>query len=287
MNERYIQWLYSMIDTFFSIIRMIVLTKFKKTKQVKRNHDQCMVMGNGPSLTESLTLNKEKLSKVDLVAVNFMALSSEYIEYKPNIYVLCDPAFWFDVSSERIEIKVRDFYFQLVEKTNWGLQVYIPYQASKNKEIKAILSRNPHIRLCYYNKTKFEGNIFLSYLIYDKQWGIPRAENVIVAALMLTVYSGYKEIYLAGADSDYVKNMWVDENNEVRFNDYHFYKDSKKNTEGILLEKPEKIHKNCLSIYYMFKSYIDIEKYSVYRKTKIYNTGLYSFIDAFEKKVLI
>ena len=284
MNEKYIQWFYRLIDTFFSIIRVSISTKLKKTKRIKRNHDQCIVMGNGPSLIESLTLNKENLSKIDLVAVNFMALSPEYIEYKPNAYILCDPVFWFDGASESTEIKVRNFYFQLAERTSWGLQVYIPYQASENKEIKAILSRNPHIHLCYYNKTKFEGSVFLNYRIYNKQWGMPRAQNVIVAALMLTIYSGYKEIYLAGAESTYIKNIWVDKNNNLRISHYLFYEDSKQNIDKVL---PIKIHEECISSYYMYKSYVDIEKYAVYRKTKIYNTGLYSFIDAFEKKAVI
>jgi len=241
-------------------------------------------MGNGPSLIKAVEDNKSKIPEWDMVAVNFMALSPEYIEYKPNIYILCDPAFWFDVTSDEIKIKVRNFYAQITEKTRWELQLYLPSQALKKNEIKETLSQNPNIRLRYYNKTKFEGFHFLSYPIYNKQWGMPRAQNVIVAALMLTVYSGYQEIYIAGADSDYMKTIWVDEENNVLHNDYHYYKDSNEQTEIIL---PEKTHEVCISLYYMFKSYIDIEKYAVYRKTKIYNTGLYSFIDAFEKKTEI
>jgi len=284
MNDKIANLVYIFIDTVFSVIRLILKTRFKKTIPFQKTSNQCLIMGNGPSLIESLENNKNKLPGLDLVAVNFMALSEEYTKYKPNIYILCDPAFWFDTTSEDTKIKVKNFYSQISQKTNWELQLSMPYQALKKKEIKEALSHNPNIRIHYYNNIKFEGYNFLSYRVYNKQWGMPRAENVVVAALMLAVYSGYKKIYIAGADSDYIKNAWVDEENNLRFNDYHYYKDSKKNIATILQIK---IHELCISSYYMFKSYIDIEKYAVYRKTKIYNTGLNSFIDAFEKKNLI
>jgi hypothetical protein len=241
-------------------------------------------MGNGPSLIESLKMNKANLSKVDLVAVNFAGIAPEYAEYKPNVYVLCDPAFWFDGSSEEINAKVRNLYVQIAEKTHWKLQIYLPYQALKKKEIEAKLSLNSNISLCYYNKTKFEGFNFLNYQIYNKQWGMLRAQNVIIAALMLSIFSNYKEIYMAGVDSDFLKNIWVDENNNVRFNDHHYYKNSKENIERKLQVK---IHEQCVSLYHMFKSYTEIEKYAGYRKIKIYNIGINSFVDAFEKITII
>ena len=284
MNDKIAVSVYVFIDTIFSIIRLVLKTRFKKTKPFQKTSNQCLILGNGPSLIQSIEDNKNKLPELDLVAVNFMALSPEYTAYKPNIYILCDPAFWFDVPSEETKVRVNNLYSRISQITNWELQLYIPYQASKKKEINAKLSQNPHIRLRYYNKTKFEGYNFLTYRIYNKQWGMPRAENVIVAALMLSVYSGYKAIYLAGVESDYIKHFRVDENNNLRFNDYHYYEDSKENIERIL---PDKIHEQCLSSYYMFKSYIDIEQYAIYCKTKIYNVGLNSFIDAFEKKKII
>ena len=284
MNDKIANSVYIFIDTVFSIIRLVLKTRFKKTISFQKRSTQCLIMGNGPSLIESLENNKHKISEIDLVAVNFMVLSEEYTKYKPNIYILCDPAFWFDTTSEDLKIRVKNFYSQIVEKTNWKLQLYMPYQALNKKELKETLSHNINICLCYFNKTKFEGYNFLSHHIYNTQWGMPRTENVVVAALMLAINSGCKEIYIAGVDGDYIKNIWVDEKSNLRFNDYHYYKESKENIERIL---PYKIHEQCISLYYMFKSYIDIEKYAVYRKTKIYNTGLNSFIDAFEKKNLI
>jgi Protein of unknown function DUF115. len=284
MHDKRIQWIYNFGDFIFSIVRLLISTKFKKTKPIEKKYNQCLIMGNGPSLIESLEKNKEQLSELDIVAVNFMANSPEYLVYKPAIYILCDPAFWFETPSEDTKKRISDFYKSLAEKTDWHLQLYLPYQAKKEKKIKIILSQNPHICLNYYNKTKVEGFSKFNHWTYHKQWGMPRAQNVLVAALMLAIYSGYKNIYLAGADNDWIKNIWVDEKNNVRLNDFHYYKDTEKNTSRMLSFK---LHDTYTLFYFMFRSYTYIETYAVLKNVKIYNTGIKSFIDAFEKKELI
>ncbi len=284
MYDKRVGWIYSFIDTVLSIIRIFQYSRFKKTNRIERNSDRCIIMGNGPSLINTLKENKSNLSKLDLVAVNFMGLSPEYIEYKPNVYVLCDPGFWLENVDKDLEEKVISFYRHIAEKTTWNLQLYLPYRARKVKRIENILSPNKNVTLNYYNKTKFEGYKCLKYWFYDKQWGMSRTQNVLVAALILAIYSEYKEIYLAGADSDWIKHLWIDEKNNLRINDYHYYKDSPKNIERVLSLK---MHEQLTALYFAFKSYVEIENYSVYRKIKIYNTGLNSFIDAFEKKEMI
>lgn len=284
MYDKRIQWFYDSIDTVFSLSRIIFSSKFKRTKPIAKTYNKCLIMGNSSSLIESLKCNEESLASVDLIAVNFMGITAEYEKYKPNVYVLCDPALWFENVNEELKNKVINLYKTIVENTDWPLQLYIPHQAKKEKRINALLSPNMHIKICYYNKTKFEGYKWLKRLIYNKQWGIPRAQNVLIVTLMLAIYSNYKEIYLAGADNDWVKHLWVDEKNNLRLNDFHYYNDDKKNIERIL---PQKIHEQFLSFHHAFKSYTDVGNYAIYRNVKIYNTSLHSYIDAFEKKSTI
>jgi hypothetical protein len=165
-------------------------------------------MGNGPSLSKSLKENEDILHNYDLIAVNFMGLASEFMTYKPNIYVLCDPGFWFSPDvPETTHVKVRDFYNYMVEHVSWKIQFYIPYNAKKVKEIRKTLSQNDNIRLYYYNKTKVEGFRWFQYMILKQQWGMFRAQNVIIAALLLAIYFDYKYIYLMsrfGLDKEYM-----------------------------------------------------------------------------------
>ena len=277
-------WIYSLLDTLASFVRMSINTKFKRVTRINKTYNRCLILGNGPSLIDSLEKNKENLKEIDLIAVNLMVISPEYEKYKPKAYILCDPNFWDESVSESTKERIGEFYANLVQKTKWDLQLYIPFFARKNKKIESLLSQNSHIKICYYNKTKVEGHKWFCYTAYNNQWGMPRAQNVIVAALMLAIHSKYKEIFLAGVDSNFIHNIWVDEKNNLRFDDYHYYGDSEEKTKRIL---PEKIYEECISNYYMFKGYIDIENYSVYKNIKIYNTGLFSFIDAFEKREII
>jgi hypothetical protein len=108
-----------------------------------------------------------------------------------------------------------------------------------------------------------------------------RAETVINAALMLAIYSEYRQIFLMGTEADWIKNLRVDKDNHLWLNDTHFYKEN----ERVIL--PDKMHNQCLSLYYAFRTYTDIEHYSKHCKVKIYNLTPSSFIDAFEKTPLL
>ncbi|WP_185711484.1 6-hydroxymethylpterin diphosphokinase MptE-like protein [Tannerella forsythia] len=268
-----------MIDTFLSVIRVLFQSQFRKTDTFIKKHKKCIVMGNGPSLIETLERIQDGFSNYDLIAVNHMAMTVQYERIKPSVYVLCDPAFWFAIGYEVPGEKARVMYQSMIEKTTWPLQVYIPNEAKKTN-LRSLLEKNKNISLHFYNKTKFEGFKKVSHWIYKKQWGIPRAQNVLVAALMLSIHSQYKEIFLAGADNDWIRNLWVDEKNRLRLNDIHYYKEEKNITERIL---PILLHEQCLSLYFVFKGYMDIKLYAEKRSTCIYNMNKRSFIDAFEK----
>lgn len=282
MNDKRLQFVYDFIDTILSIIRLLIFSRFKRTIKIACKHEGCIILGNGPSLVQTMNECREKWDDYDLVAVNHMAQSEQYVEYKPSIYILCDPAFWFafvkgfEFHKERVE----KTYQAMLEKTDWPMQLYIPYQAKGviNKQ----LASNKNISIYYFNKTKFEGFSWLKYIIYNKQWGMVRPQNVLNAALMLMIYSGYKTIYLVGANNDWLRRIWIDEHNNFRNSDIHFYPEEKKETE--VCTSSVKLHQILLSQYFCFKNYVDIEEYAQQRQVKILNACLESFIDAFEKK---
>jgi hypothetical protein len=237
-------------------------------------------MGNGPSLSNLLKENENVLDDYDLIAVNFMGLSPEFMIYKPRIYILCDPAFWLSPKvPETTREKVRDFYHQMVERVSWNLQLYIPYMAKNVTEIHEILSRNASIQLFYYNKTKVDGFKWFQYMMLKRQWGMFRTENVLIAALILCIYSQYKVIYLAGAENDWIRHLWVDKDNIIKINNNYYHKGK----EGVDSIPSYKLHEICMSLYFAFKGYTDIETYARSRGVKIYNTCEDSYIDAFEK----
>ena len=277
--DKRLQPYYTFLDTLFSIARLVSQTKFKKTSPMTRHHDKCLILGNGPSLISTLENNLDLLGDYDLIAVNHFATFPEYVKYRPDKYVLCDPAFWFDESSKETLEKIAHMYSTMAEVTQWPLELYLPYQAKKCNKITDFLSCNPNISFFYYNKTKYEG--WGQNRIYQKQWGMPRTQNVLIAALMLAIHSGYSPIYLLGADNDWIHNLWVDELNHLRLNDIHFYdsESAMKNARYL----PVTMTDQLCSLYYAFNSYQYVKSFAAQNNSKIFNTNPHSFIDAFPK----
>ncbi len=279
LYDKKVEPFYNFWDAFFSIVRLIGQSKFRKTSPMSHNHDKCLILGNGPSLLNTLENNHNHLCNYDIIAVNFFATTPEYIKYKPDKYVLCDPAFWFDAPIDTILQKVNQLFKTMTETTQWPLQLYLPYQAKKNGKIEEIIKNNSYISIVYYNKTKYEG--WGQNFIYSKQWGMPRAQNVLNAALMLAIYSNYQQIYLAGADNDWVSNIWVDEQNEVRINDTHFYNYEEARTKARYWHMS--IDEAMLCFYFAFITYNRINTYALTKGIIIRNSNPLSYIDVFEK----
>jgi len=280
MHDKRVQWAYRILDTFFTFIRVMGKTRFSKTVPISKKKISCLVCGNGPSLSKSLYEIENKLENYDIIVVNFMALSPEYQQFKPKTYVLCDPAFWLE-TNEQTKTKVMTFYRHLSNITHWEIQLYIPYESKKVKEINQILSANKKIQIVYYNKTKIEGFKSIQYPIINKQWGMFKPQNVLVAALMLAIYSKYENIYLVGAESDFLMHVWVDNENKVRMDDYHFYKEKPDETKRIISEFD---YANLVQAFLnMFKSYNCISLYAKQKKINIINATPFSNIDAFER----
>lgn len=282
-DNQSVRFIYDIVDTLLSIIRTILLSRlFKRSQKIEKEHVQCVLMGNGPSLSYSLPSTRNELDNYDLIAVNNMGLSLEYVKFKPKVYVLCDPAYWYENVTEDLKKEIDTVYQAIIDYTDWELQLFLPYQAKGNKEIYKFIGRNKNIKLCFYNKTKFEGFTKIKHFVYSVQWGMPRAQNVLVASMMLSIYSGYREIFLIGVENNWLKSLYVNENNRVVDRFTHFYdpdKDGQINKwgDGVML------HDVLLMLHYMFKSYVAIENYALMKGVKIYNCTHDSYIDAFER----
>lgn len=277
MYDKQIRWIYSIIDTLISFFRVLSSSKFKKTQMIEKRSSTCYVLGNGPSLSDSIQKYKTRISGNDVIAVNQMAATDLFSKYKPNIYILADPAYWYAKGYERDYEQADELYNSLVSKTTWELYLYLPYEADKST-VKNSIRHNNNIKIIYYNKTTFNGFNPIKYFIFNKQLGMVRPQNIINAALMLAIYSGFNEIYLMGADTDWMRNIWVDEKNRLRIHEKHFYED--KTQDRII---PVSMSHQCAAFYYTFKGYEEINNYALSKKIRIYNVFKYSFIDVFEK----
>lgn len=272
-------------NTCISILKILIQSKFSNNLS-SENGKTCIVLGNGPSLKTSLSKHKDFLKKHALFCVNSFSLSDEYIELKPQHYVILDHSFW--KSDGKIIIDTLD---ALKTKTTWSIKLFVPQMASESKRFEELSKANPNIQLQYFNYTVFKGFPEIAHWFYSKNLAMPQSQNVLVATIFLAMNSNFKEIFVVGADHTWHENLHLDENNLLSLRHIHFYDDVEKTTyvpfkKGIHSTETFKVHEIFATWEKVFYGYIALENYSKYKNCKIYNASEITFVDAFERKKL-
>jgi hypothetical protein len=272
-------------NTCISILKVLLRSKFF-LKLPEADQKSCVILGNGPSLKTSINNHETFLKSHSLFCVNSFAMSEAYTEFKPQQYVILDNSFW--ESDGKIILDTLD---ALNTKTTWPLKLYLPSIAAGSSKFNTLAKKNPNIQIHYYNYTVFKGFTGISNWFFSKNLGMPQSQNVLVASIFIAINSGFKEIFLVGADHTWHENLHVDEKNVLCLKDVHFYDNEIKTNyvpfkKGMDLKETFKVHEIFATWSKTFYGYIILEKYAAYKKCKIYNTSEVTFIDAFERKKL-
>jgi hypothetical protein len=251
-------------------------TAFKFQKYYKKN-DECLLIGNGYSLKEVLEKNIGLFIGKDVFSVNLFYETAIFSEIKPNNYIIADDAFWKLTSDERL-LGIQSSFYKNIAKVTWNMKLFIPNEGYKI--ILKRLPRNDKIQLLSYNRTPISGYKFISHLLYKLNLGMPRPANVLNAAIFVALNLGYKNIYLYGADHSWMKDLLVDEKNNICCFQNHFYDEKKE-----IFKIPKgSLSDGLRSIVDAFDSYRQLNIYSEYLKTHIVNKTKGSFIDIFDNE---
>lgn len=250
--------------------------------------DKLVVIGNGPSLNDTLKDLKDKIKENDCIAVNHFCETECYIQIKPKYYLLADPAYWGDVKTyaDWLKAKITRFTETIIAQTSWDINLIIPSSAYHSQFVKRV-STNPYIHIFYYNSINYNHSTQLSkYELWDSNSIAPPAQTVLNTAVWLGIFLRYKKIYLIGADTTWLEELEVDqETNELYFVDTHFYDKKRKpiysDVEGKI---PQKLHEQLDCISRAFSQYWELKGYADYVGVNVYNASKYSLIDAFERK---
>ncbi|HSH65655.1 MAG TPA: 6-hydroxymethylpterin diphosphokinase MptE-like protein [Bacteroidia bacterium] len=270
------------INTVLSFAKIILQSRVVK-RFPEAAGKSCIVMGNGPSLSDSLQKHPSFFEKHTLICVNGFANTSEYSILKPQYYVFLDPFFW-----ESDQEGIKKIVNAIFTKTDWPLTLFVPQKAKKSR-LASILRKNPHIHIHYFNYTVFNGFETIGFWLFKHNIASPQCQNVAVAALFLALNMGFKEIILVGADHSWHEYLHVNEQNMLCIKDVHFYdtRPSKEvNYQPLYSTTPGVTWKmnEIFSIWAkVFLGYMVIKNYSIYRHSKIINASELSFIDAFDR----
>lgn len=256
----------------------------------ERKGNRIVVIANGPSLNKTVELYKQELQDTECVMVNFSALTPLYEELKPTIYVMADAGF-IHHREDSVNEAVKNLINKIVQDTTWPMTIVLPSQLQTWEAIEKFKSNsNIKVLLDYSNYQCLpEPQLFDAM---DCNQVCPPTYTVTSYALYLAVYFGYKEIYLVGADTSIIKDIYVDQvTNDLFTIDTHFYQNQEVCPEPLDPQKHGRRY-HCTMENLMHEVYMDLweynmlQRYADWKGVKIYNASEYSLIDCFERRKL-
>lgn len=233
------------------------------------------VLANGPSLRPLLDGDRAALEGCDLMTVNFAPNTPQFFELRPQWLVLADPHF-FDGLSDPNVVRL----WESLSRVDWPLALCVP---AGRRQLAA--SRLPGcVRLLTFNLTPAEGLDAVSHWLYRRGLAMPRPRNVLIAALMVALRQGYRDIRIFGADHTWSRSLWVDDQNRVVSVQPHFYEDRKDELDRVAAEYAGyHLHDILRSLTVAFESYWRIARWARSLGAVIVNCTPGSMIDAFDR----
>ena len=265
-------------DSLVSLAKVVLLSKGASPSSKVGKGKELVILGNGPSLRETIDKDFEFLTTHDLMAVNFAALSPEFIRLRPKYYILADGHFFNSLHTDNNVKKLWEVFGHI----SWPLTLFVP---SRYKHfVQPLMMHTSGINLRYYNLTPVEGFKWLSHKLFAAGLGMPRPRNVLIPAIMEGIRLGYDKIILCGADHSWTKTLDVDDENFVISIQPHFYEDNEEEHRRVReTYKGLKLHDVLGSMTVAFRSYWEIADYAKSRKVEIINATPGSMIDAFKR----
>lgn len=262
-----------------SILKVLLMSRrVQLTPSVQPG--EIVILGNGPSLRDTIDNHWEWLKNKPKMAVNFAANAPEFTRLRPARYVLADPHF-FDGGTLDPNVKR---LWQNLRAVDWDMTLHVP--ADRMRQVRKV-TEGTRIRLEPFNLTPLEGHTFVTHPLMRLGLGMPRPRNVMITAIMAAIGAGIQTIYLAGADHSWSRTLSVDDKNRVLSVQPHFYEDNEDELDRVAEEYAGyHLHDILNSLTVAFRSYHQIAAYAASLGVEIINVTPGSMIDAFPRKKL-
>lgn len=281
-------WAINVANTAVSLLRIVALTRPKTgfiALQKANTATQCIILGNGPSLRQTLQTDLDTLSNSVSFAVNGFSLSPYFDVVKPTYYVLVAPEFYLPNVTPLHEASRNSIFEQINQRTTWQMTVVINAMGKNSEVIKKAFKGNKNITIAFINLTPIEGFEGFKFYCYQHNLGSVRPYNVLLPSILLALNLGFKDIKITGADHSWHEEVRIDpKTNEMTVNHEHFY-DPGQSRENMYQLSGQKyyMHDFWRKIYLAFAGYHELKRYAIYQKATITNCSERSYIDAFER----
>ena len=254
-------------------------------------NEECVVLASGPSLKETFANKKTYKfikNKKKFCAGTFV-FSKEFYNLKPEYICYMDPAFWSRKLSPKIQKKCNDIYSKLL-LVDWQIIIFLPKYAEKWNFVIDLPNNNQNIKIIYINTAEslYKKRSLASLIDYKRNKATPIMQTVAFATIYLPINIGFKNIYLFGLDHSWHENITVRDDNILCIVDKHFYDKKQPKLIPIYTDGTQSntitIAEGFSAWTRVFEGHLELELYAQFMKKKIYNSGINSYIDAYERK---
>ena len=285
------QFLSEFVASFVSLLKVAIRGRHA-TRLPARQRPTCSVLGNGPSLNESLAEQFDFIRQTEIVCVNNFAHADVFPRLRPQNYVISDPNYFVFSEQTTDRDDIRQTLSVFLEQVNWPMTLYVPHFAKGSYLLQKIEQGNPQITVVYFNYTVVRGFRWLIYWLYANGLGMPQAQTVIIAALTLMINRKFDTIYLFGADTSWHEQIRLNDRNQLLIKQLHFYDKPKDVTHQPVYSDAQRqrtfsMASQFLSLHKVFRGYEVLRDYADHQNVRIVNASTKSYIDAFERQQLV
>ncbi|MBO0939403.1 hypothetical protein J2I47_22835 [Fibrella sp. HMF5335] len=279
------------ISTLASLLKILIKSRFSVDIPAPQR-PVCAILGNGPSLRQSLENDLAFIREAELYCVNNFASSPEYALLQPMNYALLDPAFFLYSEQNNDRKDVEKTIRCLVNMTTWPMNLFVPQSARGCYLVQQLTGKHPNgishqVKTVFYNYTVVRGYAWFRHFVFRKGWGMPQSQNILAASLYLAITRRFTDIYLFGADHSWHEEIRVSDANELLMKQEHFYDKPGDATHipiyDVVKKETSRMSAQFASLSKAFYSYEILRDYAQYMNVRVLNASAKSYVDAFTR----
>lgn len=296
LTEKIIAALQNTFDTLVFLATMAAKEDFRNHVARAGAEDmhpsrRLAILGNGPSLGEQLPklIERKEWAEVDMMAVNFFALSEEFTVVRPKYYVISDPMFFRKAGQSE---RVMTLYKALAERVTWRMTLYVQYYNPEHFDYSAAIAANPNIRIVPFHSIVFHGFRSVEFWMYRRGLGSGNFGTVVQNGEFIGILLGYKQIELYGVDHTLLEGLCVDDENRLCRTQSHYYDTTPQAPKPIYYNATNPPRPYTMSEYLaetaeLFRGHEVLRDWATKEGVRIVNRTRGSMIDAYEREEMI
>lgn len=165
------------------------------------------IFGNGPSSEAAIAALLPFRDQFLVGCVNDFYRREVFRRLKPDYYFISDPMYWLPETDSIYGAPLR----AELQQIDWPMALFLPFEG--RMAFQAPGTHASCVSVYPFNRTNSWGFTPVKRLFYRLGLGMPRPQNVLVAALFLMLKGGARRLYLSGAEHLWHQTLHLSETN--------------------------------------------------------------------------